>query len=192
MIQVGLVFTRDVLAGIVMKGVVSMYLDVCLIILITAAVFNDLKSRRIPNILIIGGLVVALSYHYYTWGLPGLAFGLKGFAVGLVLLLLPFVLGGMGAGDVKLLGVIGAFKGSIFALSTFIWMALWGGVIALVLLIAKGQLMITVHRLGRGLLMAGLGMGSFGNAVSKEEFSIYYPYAVAIALGVLTSYFKGW
>jgi len=169
-----------------------MYLDVCLVMMITIAVYMDLKSRRIPNLVTGGGLVAALSYHYYMQGVSGLFFGVKGLAAGLALLLLPFILGGMGAGDVKLLGVIGAFKGSVFAVSTFLWMALWGGVMAVALLLINGQLLNTLSRLGRGLMMAGMGMGSLGDAVSKEELSIYYPYALAIALGVLTSYFKGW
>jgi len=175
-----------------MKGEIAMYLDVCLFILIAIAVYTDLKSRRIPNLVTGGGLLVALSCHYYIQGFPGLVFGIKGLVAGLALLLVPFILGGMGAGDVKLLAVVGAFKGSVFAVSTFLWMALWGGVMAVALLIITGQLLITIRRLGRGLLLAGMGMGSFGDAVSKEEFSVYYPYAVAIALGVLTSYFKGW
>lgn len=169
-----------------------MFLDVCLTIFILTAVFTDLKSRRIPNLLIGGGLAIAFSYHFYSRGLPGLIFGLKGFAVGMALLLLPFVLGGIGAGDVKLLGLIGAFKGGMFAFSTFIWMALWGGVIAVILLMAKGQLIATARRLANGMLVAGVGMGTLGSMTSKEEFFIYYPYAAAIALGALTSCFKGW
>lgn len=174
------------------KGDINMYLNACLITLIIAAVFMDLKSRRIPNILIGGGLVIAFSYHFFIQGVPGLVFGLKGFAAGMALLIVPFILGGMGAGDVKLMGVIGAFKGSLFAVNTFLWMAIWGGVMAVALLLIKGQLMMTVSRLGRGLLLAGLGVCPLSDSLSKEELSLYYPYALAIALGVLTSYFKGW
>lgn len=169
-----------------------MYLDICLMVLMVAAVFTDLKSRHIPNILIGAGLVFAFSYHFYTRGVPGLIFGFKGLAVGLAILLVPFIFGGIGAGDVKLLGVVGAFKGIAFAIDTFLWMALWGGALALVLLLVKGQLLATLNRLGRGLFAAGMGFRSLGAFASKEEMSIYYPYALAIALGVLTSYCKGW
>jgi len=169
-----------------------MYLDICLMILMVVAVFTDLKSRRIPNILIWAGLVFAFSYHFYTRGVPGLIYGLKGFAAGIVILLVPFILGGIGAGDVKLLGVVGAFKGITFAINTFLWMALWGGALALVLLLVNGQLLATLNRLGRGLLMAGMGFRSLSAFASRDEISIYYPYALAIALGVLTSYCKGW
>lgn len=169
-----------------------MYLDGSLIALTAIAVYTDFRSRRIPNLLTAGGLLVAFSYHFSNQGVTGLLFGFKGLGVGLFLLLIPFILGGIGAGDVKLLGVIGAFKGSSFAISTFLWMAIWGGFMAIVLLVMHRRLLTTMQRLGRGLLMAGMGMGSLGDVVSREEMVIYYPYALAIALGVLTSYFKGW
>jgi len=192
--QVGLLFTEVLLASHLLANEreMVMYLDGCLLVLIAIAVYTDLRYRRISNLIIGGGLLIAFSGHYYTQGITGLAFGLKGLGVGLALLLVPFLLGGMGAGDVKLLGVIGAFKGSSFSVSVFLWMALWGGAMAIVLLLIKGQLVATIQRLGRGLLLAGMGAGSFGDVVSRKEFSIYYPYALAIALGVLTSYFKGW
>ncbi len=134
-----------------------MYLDGCLLVLIAIAVYTDLRYRRISNLIIGGGLLIAFSGHYYTQGITGLAFGLKGLGVGLALLLVPFLLGGMGAGDVKLLGVIGAFKGSSFSVSVFLWMALWGGAMAIVLLLIKGQLLATIKRV-RQVLNPKLGL----------------------------------
>ncbi len=169
-----------------------MLTDTCLIGLLLIAVSFDLKERRIPNLLILIGIVIALIYQMFTGGYTGLLFSLQGLVIGIALIFIPFVMGGIGAGDVKLLGMIGAFKGSIFVVSTFVWMALWGGFIAVILLIIQGRLDETLKRLGNSLVLSGLGIASLSDSVNKEQFSIYYPYGVAIALGVLTSYCRGW
>jgi len=169
-----------------------MFADICLFVLIFIAIIVDVKERRIPNIVTLTGMVVAIIYQLYTGGYSGMRFCLQGLATGIALLLIPFAMGGIGAGDVKLLGMIGAFKGSIFIVGTFLWMAIWGGIIALILLLMQGRLGETLKRLGRGLVLSGLGMVNLSDSFNKEELSTYYPYGVAIALGVLTSYCKGW
>lgn len=160
--------------------------------IILIAVVFDLRVRRIPNPLIIIAVAFALTYHVHQSGYAGLIFCLQGFSIGMVLLLLPFMMGGIGAGDVKLLAAIGAIKGSVFVFNTFLWMAIWGGVIAVIILIRQKRLMATLSRLKHGFMLAQLGAVRFNESLSKEEFSVYYPYGVAIALGALTSYFKGW
>jgi len=169
-----------------------MFTDTCLLGLLLMAVIVDVRERRIPNLLTSSGMVIAIIYQLYTGGYTGLLFSLQGLATGIALLLIPFVMGGIGAGDVKLLGMIGAFKGSIFVVGTFLWMAIWGGIIALVFLIMQRRLGETLKRLGHGLVLSRLSMVKLSHSVNKEEFSVYYPYGVAIALGVLTSYCRGW
>lgn len=169
-----------------------MLVNAFLAAMVLIAVIYDLRVRRIPNLLIIIALVFAFTYHIHQSGYNGLIFCLKGFGLGLALLLLPFLMGGMGAGDVKFLAAIGAIKGNVFVFNTFLWMALWGGLIAAVIIIYKRRVKETGARIKQGFILASLGVFNFGDTLSKEEFSIYYPYGVAIALGVLASYFKGW
>lgn len=167
-----------------------MFTDIFLAGLLLIAVIFDLKEERIPNFLIIVGLVFSLCY-YISGGYQLFLFSLQGFATGIILLLIPFCMGGIGAGDVKLLGVIGAIKGSAFVFNSFLWMALWGGVIAVILLIINKQLKETFSRLGRGALLSHMGAMSISSSLGKKESSIYYPYAVAIGLGALSSYIQG-
>ncbi|MGI6436297.1 MAG: A24 family peptidase [Syntrophomonadaceae bacterium] len=168
-----------------------MLMDIILICLILIAVVVDLRSRRIPNILIGLGLVLAIGYNIYTSGLSGTLFSLKGLGVGMLLLILPFMSGGMGAGDVKLLGMIGAFKGSWFVFNAFIFMALWGGLIIVIILIHKKQLVHTVKKIISGLLLLPMGLGKAYDHMDKGELAIYYPYGLAIGLGVVTCFIKG-
>jgi prepilin peptidase CpaA len=92
----------------------------------------DLRTRRIPNVLTFGGAAAALAYQTWTGGLVGLGHGAAGWAIGVAFLLPIFLLGGMGAGDVKLLGAVGAWLGPMGAVRSGLFSVLAGGVLALV------------------------------------------------------------
>ena len=106
---------------------------------VVAAVW-DLKTRRIPNLLTFGAALIALAAHGYTGGMTGLGWALAGWLVGLVFFLPIFALGGMGAGDVKLLAALGAWLGP----GPIVWVALFslvaGGVLGLAVAIGYGYL----------------------------------------------------
>jgi len=72
---------------------------------------TDLVWHRIPNTLLLPALVLALALHASGDGLDGMLAAGAGLVVGLGFLMPLYALGGMGGGDVKLLGVVGAFLG---------------------------------------------------------------------------------
>lgn len=98
----------------------------------------DLRARRVPNLLTLGAAIVAIAFHTTIGGLSGLAISLGGWAVGVALLLPLFLLGGMGAGDVKLLGALGAWLGPRDTLWVAFFSALAGGALALVVAFTRG------------------------------------------------------
>lgn len=169
-------------------------MDILLLLLLTGAVVYDIRTRRIPNWLVLSGMAAGTGFHLYQAGLPGLLFSLKGLGLGIILLIVPFALGGMGAGDVKLLGMIGAFKGTAFVFSSFVWMALVGGVIAAVLLAKDGRFKESMVRIGRGAVLALVGRRKqvFLGSLDRAPFEMYFPYGLAIAMGAVAAYFKGW
>ena len=73
-----------------------------------AATVCDLRARRIPNALTFGAAIAALIASTWSGGLAGAQTSLLGWLLGLALWLPFFALGGMGAGDVKMLAAIGA------------------------------------------------------------------------------------
>lgn len=110
-------------------------LEIVLLCLVFQAAASDLAWRRIPNVLVAVGLLLALALH---WRLGGgdalLTQGLAGAGVGFLLFLPMYALGGMAAGDVKLVTMAGSFVGPWQALQLAALSAMAGGVLALVCL----------------------------------------------------------
>lgn len=89
-----------------------------------AAAASDLRTRRIPNGLLVTALGVAVLVNSWLQGWSGLSYGLTGFGIGLALMLPGWLLGFTGGGDAKLFATMGAFLGPhsvfyAFALSVF-------------------------------------------------------------------------
>jgi len=105
-----------------------------LLVLLAAAVVTDLKSHRIPNILLAPALSIALLVHAIHGGADGLFMAVGGLTVGLAMLMPLYLVGGMGAGDVKLLGVVGCFLGPWGALIAGMATMMAGAVVGIIAL----------------------------------------------------------
>jgi len=150
------------------------------------AAFWDLRFRTIPNWLIVSMSLIAFAYHYDTAGLIGLSQASLGFITGIFLLLLPFAMGGVGGGDVKLLATIGAFVGCMNVLIVFLAATVIGGLISLVVALCRGALGRTLRGVKERVLYIMLNQRiphEQENTFTKEPISI--PYAVPLGLGVL-------
>src|SRR5262245_22884844 len=102
---------------------------VAVLIVAVAAAVCDVRSRRIPNVLTFGAAATALIFGLATTGLSGLGLSAAGWLVGAALFFPFFVLGGMGAGDVKLLAALGAWIGPAVVVWLAIFTAMAGGVV---------------------------------------------------------------
>ncbi len=101
------------------------------LILVSACSVTDIVDRRIPNLFLAMALSLALISHGLGGGLAGLLDSFIGLAVGLGLLMPFYLLGGTGAGDVKLLGVVGALLGIKGVLVTGAATLICGGVLGI-------------------------------------------------------------
>lgn len=167
----------------------AMPLKIALAVLVLAAAATDISRRVVPNALTVTGLICGFLLNTSLHGWGGLKLSLFGLIVGLALFLPLFLLRGMGGGDVKLMAAIGSMAGVTDTIIIFILTALFGGVLALLLLLWKGGL-------GRALRNTGLILGELvrlrvphvahPELALEHEKSVKLPYAIAIALGTLT------
>lgn len=157
-------------------------------VILLIAVVTDLKSMRIPNWLTFPSMLLGLAYHGATRGLDGLVFAVSGLALGLALMLLPFLLRVMGAGDVKLMAAAGAFLGAAEVLRAFIWTSLAGGVYALVVLLFHLPQLKAVLGAIRNSLRFMLATGELSYVPATEKTRLpRLCYGVAIAFGTTFS-----
>ena len=104
------------------------------------ACVTDVRTRRIPNVLTFGAAGAALLVHGFTGGFAGLGTSAGGWLLGALLFMPMFALGGMGAGDVKLLAALGAWLGPRDIFWVAIYSSLAGGVMAVAVALARGYL----------------------------------------------------
>lgn len=161
-----------------------MIYDLMLVIVLGICFATDLRSQRIYNKVIFPSLIIAASLHVTFNGYAGLKASILGFAVGLGILLIPYLLGGIGAGDVKLLGLIGALKGLAFVINTALYMAVIGSIIALVIIIYHKALLKVLKEIGTWVYSLLCGV-KYKLEFPTSVFVKRYPYGVAIALGAL-------
>ncbi|WLD93938.1 prepilin peptidase [Alkalihalobacillus sp. AL-G] len=169
-----------------------MWFDTLLLIVLTICVITDVRKRLIYNKVIFPALIVALFSHLLINGLTGFGTSLLGFSMGFSILLIPYFLGGMGAGDVKLLALIGALKGPAFVINTSIYMAIIGGLLALGILLFRGGSLKRFSYYIKWLYARTKGVNA-PLALTKESMKVKYPYGVAIAGGAILSFVgKAW
>ena len=160
--------------------------------LVIAVAFFDLRARRIPNFLVLPAVIFGLAINAGR-GWHGFWFGLKGLGLGFALLLLPYVLGGMKAGDVKFLSAIGSFVGAAGVIRVFLATVLCYPLLAIVPVLKERKLRLTGLRFGRvffnflGFFVPSFKLyaGRFEARDDSEVPSVRTPFGVAIALGTL-------
>lgn len=93
------------------------------------AAWTDLRRHKIPNALTYPALALCLAASYFDSRLDGLLFSLMGIVVCGGLMLLAWLSGALGGGDVKLAAVMGAALGWVDGLYALMWMftlaAIW-------------------------------------------------------------------
>ncbi|MCT4595108.1 MAG: prepilin peptidase [Anaeromicrobium sp.] len=161
-----------------------MWFDFLMIIILIICVITDIRERRIYNKIIFPGLIIGFLSHGLLAGPKSLYSSFIGFLLGFSILLIPYLLGGMGAGDVKLLALVGALKGPSFVFHTSIYMALIGGLIAIILLIFQKRLHTTLKSFYYHICSLKYGIKPH-SLISTNDLSNTYPYGTAIAAGAL-------
>lgn len=155
-----------------------------LLAVLIAATIIDSRTRRIPNLLSLGGAVAGILLAVIGYGSVTPSASLGGLALGLAALLPLYLLKAMGAGDAKLMAAVGAFLGPSVTLAAVLGTFIAGAVIAIVVLIARDGLRETAQRYWFGtkhLILSGTWLGK---RVDKGGTGpLRFPYAAAILCG---------
>ena len=109
--------------------------QVMLVLLVALAAGFDIRYRRIPNWLVVIGMVWGLGMNAFLFEWPGLKMALIGIGLAFLVYFPLFLLRGMGAGDVKLMMAIGALIGPANWFLLFLVTGILGGVVAVAVLI---------------------------------------------------------
>jgi prepilin peptidase CpaA len=152
-----------------------------------ASAVCDLRTRRIPNMLTIGigglGLLLAVT------GISGLgvSIALAGAALGFGLMLPGHLVGATGAGDVKLFAALGTLLGPSAVVMAFLYTAIAGGGLALIVSVQRRRFLATVERTAALVRPAGANVAEIEGPAVNNRFA----YAPAIAIGTFVAALGG-
>jgi len=149
------------------------------------AAWEDVRTRRIPNLLTGSALLLAIAVHVVLNGGHGLGSSLLGMLVAGGLLLPGWLAGWMGAGDVKLMAAVGAWLGMPLALTALLATLIAGGLVATVVALQRGVLVRTFRNAFwmSAAVVSGGRPASPGPAVR----GIRFPFAVAALAGTVAA-----
>jgi len=167
--------------------------QVLLLLVVIPAAFFDIRQRRIPNWLVLTGLVAGIGLNTFLfydnpYPVSGLWFSLQGLGVAFLVYFPLYLLRGMGAGDVKLMGAVGAIVGWKAWLFVLFFTSILGGLTAVLIVVSKGRVYHTLQNIGVILTSIRYRQAPYtGNPeldVGTDE-GVRMPHGVIIALGVI-------
>ena len=154
-----------------------------LIAVLATAAYTDLRSARIPNSLAFSAMGIGLTAHGWVSGFDGLLFSLVGLGIGFGLFLVLYLSGGLAAGDVKLMGAVGAIVGPLGALTAVFLTIVIGGIYGVSAMCHQWGIRATTRKLA----YATHGAIFRGPEKWSEELGLPFRlrYGIAIAGGTL-------
>lgn len=174
-----------------------MVLFVCTV-MVAAAIIDGWKMK-VPNWLTFPFILGGWFYHFVVGGLAELPSSLWGSFLGLGLLLVPYMIGGMGAGDVKLFAGLGAWMGPKFTWSAFCVSVIIGAIMA-VMLVAYRSIRLRdrsvlwqnwrrLQAISAELLIVRSPSRLAELAAGRRATALLLPYAIPLAVGTIGSVF---
>jgi len=155
---------------------------------ILLASWIDYKARKVPNWLNAALALTGFLVQFCFNGTEGLSAGGLGLLVGFGVLIVPWAMHGMGAGDVKLMAAIGVWFGPLMTLVAFAVGAVVGGVVSVIMILSSGRLwhaMVNFQTILVKVSSAKTAFSEFGGAKTFGETSQLLPYGVPLTAGSL-------
>lgn len=161
-----------------------------LMVLLVVAACIDLRSYRIPNWLTAGGIVAAMMLSLFgpATGQPGWIATMAGMAIGFAVMLPTYLMRVMGAGDVKLMAMTGAFLGTQGVIGAVLFTLIAGGVLALLFAFTHGvagRMFFNVGTIARSAFFSVFARINPVLGLSSTQSVGRLPYGVSIAAGTI-------
>ena len=163
-----------------MAAAVSGWGLVTLAAMLAVAVYMELKEQRIPNWLTLSGMALGLLIGYLN-GMAVFWTSVGGLAIGFGFLFIFYIFGGVGGGDVKLMGAVGALLGVDLVKPALFYTACIGAFLAIMILIWRKDFWL---RITQGLRRMAFWRKKGADPVAKLP-PVTVPYGIAIAIGCL-------
>jgi len=157
-------------------------IQVGLAVVVLIAAIYDIRFRRIPNWLTLSGLLIGFGLNSFLFEMSGLRMAAFGLGLALLIYFPLYLLRGMGAGDVKLMGAIGAIVGPANWFGIFLLSSILGGLIAIILVVFKGRLRKTFANVG---FMLKEMLSLRAPYLKKEELDVKSPRAATLPHGLV-------
>ncbi len=173
-------------------GAIAPSVLACAAAFLFVAVASDVRAHRVPNLVTLPALFGALLASPWLGGAGGPVAALVGAALGFLLLVGPYAVGGMGAGDVKALMALGAWLGPETTLGATAWALLAAGSFGIVLLAARGELGDFARRwLRTGIALLTTRRLAYEPPAPGSSAAGGIPFAVALAVGLAAQWAGG-
>lgn len=165
---------------------------------ILLASWIDITERRVPNWLNLALILSGFAVQFAFFGWTGAATGFWGLLTGFGLLIIPWMMHAMGAGDVKLMAAIGVWIGPMLALYSFALGAVLGGVAGVVMIISARRLGTACANLAiifEKCTSRATLFSEYGSVKSFGSSGQLLPYGVPLTAGtlvILSAKMFGW
>lgn len=178
-------------------SIITILSAMVLSLFLTMACWTDFHGRRIPNKLVFGGALIGITFHFFlpqgaglfapASGSLGVTNAFYGYATGLGLLMPFYIFRAMGAGDVKLMAMVGAFLGPASVFGAVLMTFLAGGILSIAVALWKGVFRRTIanmHSITTHTMMNAMS-GHRPPVGALSSSTVKLPYALAIAAGTV-------
>jgi prepilin peptidase CpaA len=157
------------------------------VVLILAAVIDGFELK-VPNWVTFPFIMTGWVYSTVAFGWEGLGWSMLGTVVGLALLMPAYAIGGMGAGDVKLLAGVGAWMYSVHTLYAFAATAVVGAILAVLMVLLRkawkkhaSQFWLILNE----IMIVGNPEKLSAIAAERKPTMLLLPYGIPIAIGTI-------
>jgi prepilin peptidase CpaA len=182
--------------GKVCRELRTQAISVCAVLIASIAGFLDWRARRIPNWLTVPALIAGIATNFFASGLWGGLRSLEGAGAVMIVLLPVVLLRGLGGGDWKLMGALGAWLGPTRIIIVLLVTILVSGLLAVIQIIRKKRFVQTVRNMWellRGFFIFGLQPHSEINLDNPAALSLPFGVAAALAtFGCFCAGLPGW